>query len=59
MILNTSLARFTLFLMVSLVGIGTLHAQNLKFSEEPGTFITEVKKVMEGSRNPLYAKAAQ
>lgn len=59
MILNNSLARFSLFLLASLVGIGTLHAQNPKFSEEPGTFITEVKKVMEGSRNPLYAKAAQ
>ncbi|MPR34275.1 hypothetical protein [Salmonirosea aquatica] len=56
--LTNTFARLTLFLLVC-VGIGTLHAQSLKFSEDPGTFITEVKKVMESSRNPLYAKTAQ
>jgi hypothetical protein len=56
---DTTLIRITCILLASLLGNATLYAQNLKFSEEPGTFMTEVKKVMEGSRNPLYAKAAQ
>lgn len=36
----------------------SLQAQNLKFSEEPGAFMVEAKKVMQDSRNPLYAKTA-
>ena len=47
------------FLTMFVSGAQVLHAQNLKLSEEPGPFITEVRKVMENSRNPLYAKAAQ
>ena len=50
--------RLVLFLLVSLLGSTALRAQNLKFSEEPGTFMAEAKKVMQDSRNPLYAKAA-
>ena len=46
------------FLLALLLGSATLHAQNLKFSEEPGAFMVEAKKVMQDSRNPLYAKTA-
>ncbi len=46
------------FALLLFLGSADLHAQNLKFSEEPGAFMVEVKKVMQDSRNPLYAKAA-
>lgn len=55
---NNTLFGLTLFLL-TFAGIGTLHAQNLKFSEEPGAFITEAKKMMEVSRNPQYVKTVQ
>jgi hypothetical protein len=42
---------FTL-LATSVVG------QNLKFSDEPGQFITQFRKLMDGSRNPQYMRAA-
>lgn len=46
-------------LLVLVLGVQLLYAQSVKFSEEPGAFIVEAKKVMEGSKNPVYAKAAQ
>lgn len=57
--LKNTYSRHTAFLVWALLGVGTLYAQNPKLSEEPGTFITEVKKLMEGSKNPLYVKTAQ
>ncbi len=56
---DTTLIRLTFILLASLLGNATLYAQNSKFSEEPGAFITEVKKMMEASRNPLYVKTVQ
>ena len=51
-----NLVLFT-FAALLLAGV-PLHAQNLKFSEEPGAFMVEAEKVMQDSRNPLYAKTA-
>ncbi len=50
--------KLTAFLVVILLAGSKIYAQNLKFSEEPGAFMVEAKKVMQDSRNPLYAKAA-
>ncbi|WP_373514248.1 hypothetical protein, partial [Persicitalea sp.] len=49
----------SLFFALALILSSTiLHAQGLKFSEEPGAFMAEAKKIMQDSRNPLYAKTA-
>ena len=55
------LKRFSRVLLLLLLAGGsqTLLAQSLKFSEDPGTFVVEAKKAMEGSKNPLYAKTIQ
>ncbi|HEV7351228.1 hypothetical protein [Telluribacter sp.] len=34
-------------------------AQGVRLSDEPGQFMVDAKKLMESSRNPAYAKAAQ
>jgi len=57
--LSCHLLRRASLLLVLLLGAQVLYAQSIKFSEEPGAFIVEAKKVMEGSKNPAYAKAAQ
>ncbi len=48
-----------LLLGIVLLGNLSLSAQSLKLSEDPGTFIQEAKKAMEGSKNPVYIKSAQ
>lgn len=48
--------RYFLFLSILVCGQNTW-AQNLKLSEEPGAFITQYRKLLDGSRNPQYIRA--
>lgn len=36
----------------------TASAQNLKISDDPGQFIVQLRKLMDGSRNPQYIRSA-
>jgi hypothetical protein len=50
--------RFALILyLLTLIG-ETASAQNLKLSDEPGQFMVQFRKLMDGSRNPQYIRAA-
>lgn len=51
--------RIFCFLTLLLLAGKTVNGQSVKFSEDPGQFITEVKTLMEKSGNPAYAKSAQ
>lgn len=53
------LVRWASLLLILMLGAPLLYAQSVKFPEEPGAFIVEARKVMEGSKNPVYAQAAQ
>lgn len=57
--LNSILPRSWVLLAGLLMGSQLVYAQGVRFSEEPGAFITEARKLMEGSRNAAYIKAAQ
>jgi hypothetical protein len=49
--------RFALILyLLTLIG-ETASAQNLKLSDEPGQFMVQFRKLMDGSRNPQYISA--
>lgn len=50
--------KYCLFLCVMLFAEAKVSAQNLKISEEPAQFIIQVRKLMDGSRNPQYMRAA-
>ena len=52
-ILRTAL----LFLLLAFTG-KTVSAQNLKISDEPGQFIVQLRKLIDGSRNPQYIRSA-
>ena len=52
------LFRLCLFGLIILAG-STVWAQGVRLSDDPGQFIVDAKKLMESSRNPAYAKAAQ
>ncbi|GAB3177956.1 hypothetical protein [Telluribacter humicola] len=52
------LFRLCLFGLIFLTG-STVWAQGVRLSDDPGQFIVDAKKLMESSRNPAYAKAAQ
>lgn len=41
------------------LSVHALSAQNLKFSEDPEAFIVELRKLMDGSRNPAYIQASK
>ncbi|TDB68965.1 hypothetical protein [Arundinibacter roseus] len=41
------------------LALPALHAQSVSFSEDPGTFIVEVKKIMEANAVPAYGQAAR
>ncbi len=45
-------------LFTILIFSGTAFAQAPKISDDPGQFMVQVRKMMDGSRNPLYIKAA-
>jgi hypothetical protein len=50
--------RFALILyLLTLIG-ETASAQNLKLSDEPGQFMVQFRKLMDGSRNPQYIRSA-
>jgi hypothetical protein len=52
------LFRFCLVGWLVLAGVPLL-AQGVRLSEEPGQFMADLRKLMEGSRNATYTKAAQ
>jgi hypothetical protein len=49
--------RFSFFVCLSLLISPALTAQNVKIAEEPGQFIVQLKKMMDGSRNPQFIRA--
>ena len=51
-ILRTAL----LFCILAFAG-NTATAQNLKLSDDPGQFIVQLRKLMDGSRNPQYIRS--
>ena len=50
--------KYCFFLCVMLSPGADLFAQNLKISEDPGPFIVQLRKLMDGSKNPQYMRAA-
>jgi ribosomal 50S subunit-recycling heat shock protein len=50
--------RFTLLLYCFILLGKTALAQNLKLADEPAQFMVQFKKLMDGSRNPQYMRAA-
>ncbi|NIJ50895.1 hypothetical protein [Dyadobacter arcticus] len=49
--------RFTILLYLLFLG-KAVTAQNLKLADEPAQFMTQFRKLMDGSRNPQYMRAA-
>jgi ribosomal 50S subunit-recycling heat shock protein len=52
------IARIYLFFAIIIFSGKTVSAQNLKLADDPGQFMVQIKKLMDGSRNPQYIKAA-
>jgi hypothetical protein len=50
--------RACIFLAFTLLIGNSVTGQNLKFADDPGQFMTQLRKLMDGSRNAQYAKAA-
>ena len=50
--------RYFLLICIIFFGGNNLSAQNLKASDDPGQFMTQVRKLMDGSKNPVYMRSA-
>jgi hypothetical protein len=50
--------RFCLLFTIIICFGKPISAQNLKVSDDPGQFMVQMRKMMDGSRNPQYIKAA-
>ncbi|WP_439582241.1 hypothetical protein [Dyadobacter bucti] len=50
--------RFALLLSFIILLGKTASAQNLKLSDDPGQFMVQLRKLIDGSRNPQYVRAA-
>ena len=50
--------RYCFLFCITLLATSAVFGQNLKLSDEPGQFITQFRKLMDGSRNPQYIRAA-
>ncbi|QRR02921.1 hypothetical protein [Dyadobacter sandarakinus] len=50
--------RFALLLTISIFTISQVSGQGLKFADEPGQFMVQLRKLLDGSRNPQYMRAA-
>ena len=57
-VITMKIFKYCFFLLVVLVAGTTVSAQNLKISEEPGQFMVQIRKMIDGSRNPQYIRAA-
>ena len=49
--------RYFLLTCIILSGGKNLSAQNLKASEDPGQFMVQIRKLMDGSKNPVYIRS--
>ncbi|TDE10065.1 hypothetical protein [Dyadobacter psychrotolerans] len=50
--------KYCFFLFILLLAGNIVIAQNQKIAEEPGQFIIQLRKMMDGSRNPQFIRAA-
>jgi len=50
--------KYCFFLFILLLSGNTVFAQNQKIADEPGQFIIQFRKMMDGSRNPQFIRAA-
>ncbi len=49
--------RYFLLSCIILLGGKNLSAQNLKASDDPGQFMVQIRKLMDGSKNPVYIRS--
>jgi len=49
--------RYFLLTCIILFGGKNLSAQNLKASDDPGQFMVQIRKLMDGSKNPVYIRS--
>lgn len=49
--------RYFLVIGIILLGCKNLFAQNVKVSDDPGQFMVQLRKLMDGSKNPLYMRS--
>lgn len=49
--------RYFLLSCIILLGGKNLSAQNLKASDDPGQFMAQIRKLMDGSKNPVYIRS--
>ncbi len=47
---------FLLTCIILFIG-GNLSAQNIKASDDPGQFMVQIRKLMDGSKNPVYMRS--
>jgi hypothetical protein len=55
---SMKIVKICLFFTIILLYGKTAFGQNLKVADDPGQFIVQMRKLMDGSRNPQYIKAA-
>lgn len=51
------ITRYFLLICIILLSGKNLSAQNIKASDDPGQFMVQIRKLMDGTKNPLYMRS--